>query len=227
MFTNNKHCWAEAFSGSPIYLPKQKLAITNLIKQLTQKRVTVLITRDIFFRNGISGQRQKKKHYDKILYIRISLITKFQLKQEVLIFCNKFTQKGYFRFQTEKNNYHQWIQYIWISLVTNFHLKQQFSIFGPNLPKRIFHSITGKLNITIEFIIFELIQVHDFILKRQFWFSRTNLLKRGISVLTQKRNMNIQFSMFKLAQVPNFILNRQFWFLGPNFFKKGCKILLA
>ena len=136
MFTNNKHCWAEAFSGSPIYLPKQKLAITNLIKQLTQKRVTVLLTRDIFFRNGISGQRQKKKHYDKILYIRISLITKFQLKQEVLIFCNKFTQKGYFRFQTEKNNYHQWIQYIWISLVTNFHLKHTIFHFWTKFAKK-------------------------------------------------------------------------------------------
>ena len=72
--------------------------------------------------------------------VRISLGTKFRLKQTILIIWTKFFQKGYFQSKAE------------------------------------------KLNITIEFCIFELVQVPNFKINWQFWFFGPNLQKRAFVV---------------------------------------------
>ena len=69
-----------------------------------------------------------------ILLIRISLVTKFQLKLTILIFWTKSAQKGGFRLKTEKVN--TTIEFCIIELVQvpNFNF-DKFGFFGPNFPK--------------------------------------------------------------------------------------------
>ena len=73
--------------------------------------------------------------------------------------------------QNKKIEHHHWILHIRISLGTNFSLNWQFYFFGTNLPKK---GVSGpkqkKVNITIEFCIFELVYVPNFSLNWQFWF---------------------------------------------------------
>ena len=81
-------------------------------------------------------QNRKKWYHHWILYIRISLGTKFQLKLTILIFWTKLAQKVYFRFKTEKVNttFEFWI--FELVLVPNFSLNWQIWFFGLNLPKK-------------------------------------------------------------------------------------------
>ena len=61
---------------------------------------------------------------------------------------------------------------------------------GPNLlQKGYFRSKTEKVNITIEFCIFELAHVLNFSLNWQVWILRPNLPKKGISSLKQKNRI--------------------------------------
>ena len=71
--------------------------------------------------------------------------TKFQLKLAILIFWNKFAQKGCFCSKTE------------------------------------------KVNITIEFYIFELVRVPNLSWNWRFWFFGPYFPKKGISSLKQKK----------------------------------------
>ena len=53
-------------------------------------------------------------------------------------------------------NYHQ-ISHIWISLNSKFQLQQTILIFSKKIPEKdYFWSETGKMSITIELFIFEL-----------------------------------------------------------------------
>ena len=86
----------------------------------------------------------------------------------------KLAQKGYFRTQKkkkkekEKENHHQ-ILHIQINLDSKFQLQQTISIFGENFQKRkSFSSRTEKMNMTIEFFIFELVYVPIFSLNCNF-----------------------------------------------------------
>ena len=84
---------AEAFSGILTDLPKQKLATIKLnnvrkiynnfenLKPIFSKRLTLF-------------QNKTKEHYRQISKIRISLGTKFRLKQTIVNFWPKFTHKG-------------------------------------------------------------------------------------------------------------------------------------
>ena len=47
-------------------------------------------------------ENRKSEHHHGILHISISLGTKFQLKQIILSFWAKFTQKRYFQLKTEQ-----------------------------------------------------------------------------------------------------------------------------
>ena len=93
-----------------------------------------------FPKKVLSVENRKSQLYHWIVDIRISLGTKIQLKQTILIFWTKFTQKGYPWWKTE------------------------------------------KMNITIEFCIFELVWVSNFSVNWQFWFFRTTCPKRGFLV---------------------------------------------
>ena len=91
--------------------------------QICAKRVLLVRTRKI----GYCHRMQDTQ---------IRLDTKFQLKEAILIFWTKFSQKQYFRsktgklkillkFSTFKNDY-----------VPNFVLNKQFCFFGSNFPRR-------------------------------------------------------------------------------------------
>ena len=55
-------------------------------------------------KKGFSGRKRKSYYYHWVLHIQISLDTKFQLKQKILIFWNKFASIGDSRSKTEKVN---------------------------------------------------------------------------------------------------------------------------
>ena len=63
-------------------------------------------------------KNRKIEHHHWILYIRISLGTKFPNELTILIFWTKFLQKGYSHSTTKKVN-----------------ITLQLWLFGPNLPK--------------------------------------------------------------------------------------------
>ena len=72
------------------------------------------------------------------------------------------------------------MQYIQIGRGTKFQFKQAILIFWTELTRRkYFRSKTEKLNISIEFSIFELVYIPNFVLIRQSWFSGPNLLEKG------------------------------------------------
>ena len=88
--------------------------------------------------------------------IEISVATKLRLKLTLLNFWIKLTQKGHFL--TKKNeNYHR-ILHIQINLDSKFQLQQTILIFGTNFQKKYTSGRKHKkMNITIEFFIFELV----------------------------------------------------------------------
>ena len=92
--------------------------------------------------------------WTSIRYSRVG--TKFRLKMTLLNFWIKLTQKGYFR--TKKNeNYHR-ILHIQINLDSKFQLQQTILIFGTNFQKKYTSTQKQeKMNMAIEFFIFELV----------------------------------------------------------------------
>ena len=102
----------------------------------------------------------KMENHYWILHIRISLGAKFQLHQTIFIFWDKFTPEKDPQFwspvKNRKKEHHHWILHIQISLSTIFRLKLTILIFWTKfVPKNYFWLKAEKLNITIEFCIFE------------------------------------------------------------------------
>ena len=94
-----------------------------------------------------------------MLHIQISLGTEFRLKQTLLNFWTKLTQKGYFRSKKEKQNYpYHRILHIPINLGSKFQLQEIILIFETKFQiKGYFRSKTEKMNTTNEFFVFEFI----------------------------------------------------------------------
>ena len=92
-------------------------------------------------------------------------------------------------FMNRKSGHYHWILHIQISLDTKIHFKLTIlTIFWTKFSqKRYFRSKTEKVNITMEFCIFGLVQVPNFSLKWQFWVFGTNLPKMGISSRKQNK----------------------------------------
>ena len=113
-------------------------------------------------KNGASGMKQKREHHHSILHIQINLGTKFQLKLTILICWTKFAKKRVSCLKQKK----------WTpplnpafsnSLSTKFELKLSILIFWIKfVQKGYFQSTTNKMDTTIEFYIFELVQVPNF-----------------------------------------------------------------
>ena len=90
--------------------------------------------------------------------------------------------KTVFPLENRKNEHHHWIMHIEISLSTIFQLKLIILIFWTKLnPKGYFWLKIEKMNTTIKFCIFELVEVPDFSSNWQFWIFGPNLPKKGIS----------------------------------------------
>ena len=99
-----------------------------------------------------SKKEIKKENYiHRILYIQISLGTKFHLKQTILIFRAKFIPTGYLRSKGRKSEHRHCILRIRISLSTKFHFKETILNFGTKFAKRgYFQSRTEKVNIRVQ-----------------------------------------------------------------------------
>ena len=109
-----------------------------------------------FAKKVISGLNRKSEIHHWILHIRISLGTRFHPKLTILIFWTKFAPKSYFWSKTKKSEHYHGILHVQISPGTKSYFKQ-FWILEPNFLK---NEISGrkqkKINITIDFWIFEL-----------------------------------------------------------------------
>ena len=86
--------------------------------------------------------------------------------------------------------------------------------------KGYFQLKTKKVNIPIEFCIFELVQVSSFTWTGHFDFLDQIFPKRVFQVENKKLNITIEFCIFELVYVPSFDFNWQFLFFGPNFRKR-------
>ena len=89
-----------------------------------------------FTKKGTSVLKRKPEHHDWILNIHISLSTKFQLKQTILIFWTKFAHRGCFLTKKEKVNSTTEFCIFELVLVQSFSWNWQFRFFAPNLPKK-------------------------------------------------------------------------------------------
>ena len=86
-----------------------------------------------------------------------------------------------FPFSNRKSEHHRGILHIQISLGTKFQLKLTILIFWAKFAqKEYLQWKTEKVNITIEFWIFELVLVPNFTLNKRFWILEANLPKKGI-----------------------------------------------
>ena len=81
----------------------------------------------------------------------------------------------------------------------------------------------GKVNITTEFCISELVQLPKLTLNWQFWFFEPNLPKKKVvSQQKQKKvNITIEFCIFELVSLPNSSLNWKFWFFPTKLAQIG------
>ena len=74
-----------------------------------------------------------------------------------------------------RSEHHSWSLHIWIRLSTKFQPKLTNLIFWIKFAQKgHFLSKRAKLNITIEFCLFELVNVPNFNLNWQFWHIRTH-----------------------------------------------------
>ena len=129
----------------------------------------------------IYGRKQKDWKSEWIPYIRITLGTKFQPKLAILNVWTKLIQKKFFLVQNRKREHHHWNLHVPISLDTKFQLK--LTIYT----KIYFQSKTEKVNITMEFYIYESVSEPIFSLNWIFSFFGPNLPKKSIS--TRKKDI--------------------------------------
>ena len=121
--------------------------------------------RNQYFGQNLQLENGKNEHW--ILHIRVSLVTKFQLKLTILIFLDQIYLKNVFLVKNGKNEHHHWFLNIQISLDTKFQLKlttdSLILTFWTNFSQNgYFRSKTEKVDITNEFCILELVCVPHF-----------------------------------------------------------------
>ena len=97
------------------------------------------------------------------------------------------TSRRVFPVKNEKSEQHHWILHIRISLGTKFSLKLTILIFWTKFAeKEYFRLKTKKVNIPIEFCIFDLVYVSSLTLNWPLWFFGANFPKKSISGRKQK-----------------------------------------
>ena len=74
---------------------------------------------------------------------------------------------------------------------------------------------------TIEFCIFELVQVSSFTLTWQLWLPGPNFPKKSISGLERKSDCHLWILHVRISLEVKFHLNWQCWLFGPNMPEKG------
>ena len=95
--------------------------------------------------------------------------------------------KSIFPIKNRKIEHQHWIKHIQIRVGTKFQFQLIILTFWTKFAKKgYFRSKTERVNIMIEFCMFELFYVPNFSLNRQFWFFGPSLPKKGISTRKQK-----------------------------------------
>ena len=115
------------------------------------------------------------------------LVPNFSLKWQFWCFGLNLPIKAISTQKRKKSEHHHWILHVQISVGTKFQLKVTILMFWTKFgQKGYFYSKTKKMNITIEFCMFELLLVPNFSLKWHFWFVGPNLPKKCISTQNSK-----------------------------------------
>ena len=127
-------------------------------------------------------------------------------------------EKRVFLVQKKKFGHNHRIQQVRISVSMKFYLKQIILIFCTKFAQKgDIWSITGHMNIALEFNIFELVWVPNFILnpkKLSFW-ARFGQIGYFLSK-TEKKNIINKFSIFELVY-NHFHNNLRLFDVLPNF----------
>ena len=97
-------------------------------------------------------QARTNEHYHRIPHIQIAPDAKFHLKQNVLMFLDEFSEKGYFQYKIGQIN-------ITIYFSMKFHIKQVILTFWTKFAKKkgYFQRKWEKVNITTKFTILALV----------------------------------------------------------------------
>ena len=115
----------------------------------------------IYLKKIFLVQKRKFEHHHglhKIQRIRISLRTKFHLKQTILIFWTKLLPKNHISGQKQKRWTLQSSTNSRIILVTKFHFDQKIFHFWTKFAQKGYFQFEGEnLNTTIKFSIFEFV----------------------------------------------------------------------
>ena len=101
-----------------------------------------------------------------------------------------------FRSDQKRENHYQ-IKHVRFSTGTKFHIERTILIFWAKFVlKRYFRSKIEKVNTTIEFSIFTLMQLPNVIWKRQFWFKIITQGKDSFENLIAWDDFNCKFNKF-------------------------------
>ena len=141
-------------------LSKKRLRFNIILKLITCWEINQAASKsqlDFLDNNCKKGLKQKKEHNHRLLYIEVSLGSKFQLQQTILIFWNKFLKKKEYLSKTKRANIT--IEFLIFELdYIKFQLKLTIFIFWTKLAqKRYFQPKTDAKNTAIEFYIFDLV----------------------------------------------------------------------
>ena len=132
------------------------------------------------------------ENHHRILHIRISLGSKFQLHQTIVIFGRNLPRKSQFesiQSKATKNEHQHWIFHTRVSLITKFQLKLTILTFLDQIClKKVFWSKPRTVSTTTELCICALELVSNFSLTDNFGFLEQICPKKGIFGRKQKKS---------------------------------------
>ena len=133
-------------------------------------------------------KKKKNENHHRILHIWKSLGSNFKFQQRSLIFGNRFPPTKDTSSWKQKKNHHHLILRIQISVGTKFQLRLTIWFSDQNLASQeeYVRSKTEKVNTTIEFCIFELVEVQNFSLKSDSHLSKKIALLASLKALNKK-----------------------------------------
>ena len=110
--------------------------IVEVWHQVSSQTNSFVFSDQIFPEWVFSVQSRNSGNYHRIQDIRISLDSKFHLKQTILSFWTKFAQTGYSQNKLEKVNITIEFSIFELFQMPNFNLRRQL-LFGQIYPKRV------------------------------------------------------------------------------------------
>ena len=103
--------------------------------------------------------------------------------------------------------------------MSNFTIKKQFWILGSGLPKWLFLVKNKKVDITMEFCIFELVKVPNFTLNNfEFW---DQICPKWVFLVKNRESEHRHWVLHISTRLGTIFYFKQFWILGTNLPKMG------